>query len=393
VRGASCLNDLKTVGGHICGSFKEACIHLGLLQDNTKWDACLTEVSCMKIGQQLHLLFATILIFCLPAAPEVLWTNHKTALCEDILYMNRDLYGEVNDAVEQEVLRQLKYYLQMNAKMLKEFPNIPVFLENSAFLDASDRLNQLLREEMSYDITLLLSTLHHNVLLLNEDQRAVYDAVLSSIDTTCDCFFVNGPGGTGKTFLYNTLLAIVRSRGDVALAVASSSILALLIDGGRTAYSRFRIPLKLDELSTCNISRRSREAHLINAAKLFIWDEAPMLYRFAFEAVDRTFRDITCTDKPFDGKVFVFRSDFRQVLPVILHSLCANIVSASLTRSFLWKHLRVMKLTINMRLSQAHHPQETIRQKKFAELLWILVMVIIPLFLVQKIVSTCLWTW
>ena len=134
VRGASSFDDLKTVEGHVCGSFKEACIRLGLLQDDTEWDACLSEASCMRMGQQLRLLFATILIFCQPAAPEVLWNNHKTALCEDILYQNRDLYSDVNDAVEQEALRQLESYLQLHAKSLKDFPNMPLFWEALHFL-------------------------------------------------------------------------------------------------------------------------------------------------------------------------------------------------------------------------------------------------------------------
>ena len=76
-----------------------------------------------------------------------------------------------------------------------------------------------------------------------------------------------------------------------------------------------------------------------------------MLHKFAFEAVNRTFRDITCIDKPFGGKVFVFGGDFRQILPVIPHSSRADIVSASLTHSFLWRYLKVVKLTTNMRLS------------------------------------------
>ena len=37
-------------------------------------------------------------------------------------------------------------------------------------------------------------------------------------------FFINGPGGTGKTFLYNTLLTKVRGRGEISLAMASSGI-------------------------------------------------------------------------------------------------------------------------------------------------------------------------
>jgi hypothetical protein len=135
IRGASSFDDLKTVGDHICGSFKEACIRLDLLQDNTEWDVCLSEASCMRMGQQLHLLFTTILLFCHPAAPEVLWNNHKSALCEDILYQNCDLYSDVNDAVEQEVLKQLESHLQLNAKSLKDFPNMLFFSGDSAILD------------------------------------------------------------------------------------------------------------------------------------------------------------------------------------------------------------------------------------------------------------------
>ncbi|PKY50736.1 hypothetical protein RhiirA4_423973 [Rhizophagus irregularis] len=115
-------------------SFKEAYIRLGLLQDDTEWDVCLREACCMRIGQQLRLLFAIILIFCQPAAPEILWNNHKLALCEDILYQNHDLYSDVNDAVEQEALRQLESYLQLNAKRLNDFPDMPLFWEALDFL-------------------------------------------------------------------------------------------------------------------------------------------------------------------------------------------------------------------------------------------------------------------
>ena len=35
-----------------------------------------------------------------------------------------------------------------------------------------------------------------------------------------------------------------------------------------------------------------------------------MLHKFDFEAIDRTFCDITCIDKPFGRKVFIFGDDF-----------------------------------------------------------------------------------
>ena len=98
---------------------------------------------------------------------------------------------------------------------------------------------------------------------------------MQAVNNGSGYFFIDGPAGTGKTFLYNTLLANIRLHGDIAIAVASSGIAALLISDGRTAHSRFKIPLKVDEFSTCNISCNSQLARLINAAKLFIWDEAP----------------------------------------------------------------------------------------------------------------------
>lgn len=71
--------------------------------------------------------------------------------------------------------------------------------------------------------------------------------------------FLDAPGGTGKTFLLNFILAQIRSESNVALAVASSGIGATLLDGGRTAHSALKLPLSYshNDMPTCNISKRS----------------------------------------------------------------------------------------------------------------------------------------
>ena len=341
------FDDLKTVNGYTCRTFKEACICLSLFQDNNEWDACLLEASAIQSGKQLRHLFASILLFCEPVSPELLWNNHRVALCEDICYQYHTILqpqnDDITDIIECEALNQLEDYLLLNGKSLRNFPDMPIPPPRTLNIDDNDEdLEQLIREEKSYNIAQLQNELYQNIPLLNNDQRMIYDAVMQAIADANGCFFIDGPGGTGKTFLYNTLLATIRSSGEIAVAVASSGIAALLIMGGRTAHSRFKIPLKLNESSTCNISRNSKEARLINLAKLFIWDEAPMIHKFAFEALDRTFRDITQVDEPFGGKVFVFGGDFRQVLPVIPRASRAEVVSASLSRSSLWSHMKVM---------------------------------------------------
>ena len=159
---------------------------------------------------------------------------------------------------------------------------------------------------------------------LNCNQRNIYDAVIDSIlRNKCDFLLVYGHGGTGKTYLWKTIICRLRSEGKIVIAIASSGIAALLLPGGRTAHSRFQIPIIVTESSTCGIKQGSQIAELILKASLIIWDEAPMTHRNCFEAVDRSLRDIlrftasNSADKPFGGKIVVLGGDFRQILPVV----------------------------------------------------------------------------
>ncbi len=61
-------------------------------------------------------------------------------------------------------------------------------------------------------------------------------------------------------------------------AVASSGIASLLLLGGRTAHSRFKIPIDLHDESIYNITQQMKVAELVRKANLVIWDEAPMMH-------------------------------------------------------------------------------------------------------------------
>lgn len=137
------------------------------------------------------------------------------------------------------------------------------------------------------------------------------------------------------------------------MACASSGIAALLLSNGRTAHSRFKIPLELNSFSTCNIKVNSPLAGILRVTKLIIWDEAPMTHRHAFEALDRTLQDVMQNDKVFGGKVMLLGGDFRQILPVVVKGSRQDIVDASLCRSPLWRHVTVLKLSQNMRILQS----------------------------------------
>ncbi|KAG2217353.1 hypothetical protein INT45_010285 [Circinella minor] len=93
---------------------------------------------------------------------------------------------------------------------------------------------------------------------LNNNQRHAFNTIMRAIDepdnhTQSHIFFVNGPGGTGKSLLFKTLLSRVRSQDHIALPVASSGIAAILLPGGHTADSRFKVPIDADKTTTCNL--------------------------------------------------------------------------------------------------------------------------------------------
>ena len=114
---------------------------------------------------------------------------------------------------------------------------------------------------------------------LNADQAHAFAIIMEAVNDNMHAnrlFFLNAPGGYGKTFLIETLLCTVRGLGKIALAVASSGIAAELLEGGRTAHSRFKIPIPINESSVCNISLQSDIAKLMQKTSLIIWDEIMM---------------------------------------------------------------------------------------------------------------------
>uniref|UniRef100_A0A7N2MWF6 ATP-dependent DNA helicase n=1 Tax=Quercus lobata TaxID=97700 RepID=A0A7N2MWF6_QUELO len=198
---------------------------------------------------------------------------------------------------------------------------------------------------------------------LNNDQKFAYNTIMEVIQRKQTmAFFVDGPGGTGKMFLYRALLASLRSDGHIAIATATSGIAATLLPGGRTAHSRFKIPLIPEASSTCSISKQSDLAELIRRAVVLIWDEAPMVNRRALEALDRTLQDLMEINSPFGGKVLILGGDFRQVLPVIPKGTKAELLDACIVNSPLWRYIKILHLTQNMRSINDQQFSEYIRR-------------------------------
>ena len=84
----------------------------------------------------------------------------------------------------------------------------------------------------------------------------------------------------------------IHSEKKIILTVVSSGITSLLLPDGRTARSRFKIFIHIDEHSTYEIKKKMQLTALIKSTSLIVWDEAPMNHRNCFEALNISLKDI-----------------------------------------------------------------------------------------------------
>ena len=114
-------------------------------------------------------------------------------------------------------------------------------------------------------------------------------------------FFLDAPGGTGKSFVLNLLLAKFRASNRIIIAVASSGIAATVLAGGRTVHSVLKLPLDIDKKDQpmCNIKRGTSTAALLQRCDAIVWDESTMSHRKSLEAVERTLRDVRNSEHIF----------------------------------------------------------------------------------------------
>ncbi|XP_065314556.1 uncharacterized protein LOC135923630 [Gordionus sp. m RMFG-2023] len=276
-----------------------------------------------------------------------------------------------NLITENLALCHINQILIQNGKSLKDFLGMPIPLLSTQSPSATVNIRcHLIREEISYDTDDMYKKYLANYNLFNLDQNIIYAKIMSVPSTPYhNLFFIDGPGGTGKSFLLNTILFNLRAQGKIAIAVASSGIALTLFHNGHTAHSRFNIPLSIHESSSCNITYQSQIAELIRQSVIIIWDKISMTHKHIFEAVDRSFQDIMKLDKPFGGKIIIFGGDFRQILPVIKRGGRCDIVNSTLKRSYLWSHIVPLRLCINMRLLQFQEANDYLINNKYSKFL------------------------
>ena len=160
------------------------------------------------------------------------------------------------DPTEEDVfnygLHLIQNILMESGKILDNSPDMPLPQQNWDILVA----NHLLQEQLAYDSQAMTYFDNDHYSHFNPEQKLIFDEVVKSAKNhKGNIFFLHSAGGCGETYICSTMAAAIHADGKVALCIASSAIAALLLHGGQTLHSHFKIPIPINDTSICNITK------------------------------------------------------------------------------------------------------------------------------------------
>ncbi|XP_021770753.1 uncharacterized protein LOC110734939 [Chenopodium quinoa] len=246
VRGPTSFENMRTVNGLLCATFQEAAIKLGLLSEDDAVEKCVVEDATTQMPQALRRFFATLLIFGNPRDPLALWHKYYDAFSKDY---NHSFRGE-ELKVKAITIRDVERYLEEMGKTLQEFGLESLVSSLDKGLTRTKDIANALDAPIPGEYIEAIST-------LNSMQHEAFNAIMSKINSgEPGAFFIDGPGGIGKTYLYYAFYASVRQMGKIVLPTVTLEIVASNMITGRTTHSRFKLPLDHSVSIACNVSKK-----------------------------------------------------------------------------------------------------------------------------------------
>ncbi|XP_037049075.1 uncharacterized protein LOC119083457, partial [Bradysia coprophila] len=334
VPGAISYEYLRTFNGVVFERFKEAAIARNLLASDEEFERFLQEAATFQMPYQLRQSFAYLCVFCKPQNAMLLFEKHVDDLILDFV----NLHKCTRNVSINLALHQIQTVLQQHSL---ECSRVGLPTPTGTYTEAGHYVQAVEQERADR----LIPT-------LTVEQRAAFDKIVEGIDNRASqkLFYLNGPGGSGKTYLYQTLISFIRGRGQTVNAYASTGIASTLLDGATTIHSGFGVPLELDATKTSTIKPTSAIAQGLRRASVLILDEITMLHKHGLRVIDKLLREeIMRNNIAFGGKTVVLSGDFRQTLPIVVRGSRETITKASITSSHLWKNFQNISLTQNMR--------------------------------------------
>ncbi|XP_043464096.1 uncharacterized protein LOC122499686 [Leptopilina heterotoma] len=201
INGAQSYGDLRTVDGITYDTFTAACLALGLIEDDEEWKKAMNEAILWMMPSSLRKLFVRILIHCQPTNPKNLWEEFKNAMSEDF-----SRYGCQQEAYKR-AYSEINTLICAEGRRMSDFPEMEQIInEVTEIINSEINSENMSKGQEQYN-------------KLNEKQKEFVDIILQVANNNVkddvnfnNCFYIDGPGGSGKTFVYTTLYYLLKSK-------------------------------------------------------------------------------------------------------------------------------------------------------------------------------------
>ena len=339
------FEDARTINGVTYNTFQLAAVAANLVTDLTVARECFQQSIGFSTPSALRGLFATLTVQGYPTLPVYQDPALKYRLLQDWLEFEESPLNM--SQAENKFLLELQQRLQREDKTLEMY-GFPKPLDKETELERERLLHPIHDQRVLYE---RLDAQFPS----NADQQNIFDTIMDSVENPSDqkrFFFIDGPGGTGKTTIVKKLIAAIRALGFIVKICASTSLAATNYDDATTAHALFNYPVvkeedkDMDSPTECNLFNTERFILLQNTVIIF-WDEFVSNNRELFEAVLRALRGFKI--------IFVAIGDFRQILPVVENGIPQDTINACITSSPVWLKFKRLRLTINIRLILTEH--------------------------------------
>ncbi|EGT52382.1 hypothetical protein CAEBREN_18254 [Caenorhabditis brenneri] len=348
VKGPTCWEDLRHFRGTTYPTCLEAARARGLMNGDIEWDLALTEIAQTKNPIECRRFYASILVHCAPANPKELWEKHWN-----------DLVNNTTKWTEQQkkahALRHIEFLLKRHGMGLGDFELESSFERNQVpvFIDSNDDVDNPEGGRLSAEEHKRIG--NEMLAKLNPEQKVVVDRAIEMRKSPSDrdrMMFVEGPGGTGKTFCYETIYHLNSAEGIETACVSHAGIAASLLPYGVTSHRKFSIPLEVHGQMICKVALESPEAEHLRRIGCIIWDEVCMSDRRIIYSVDTLFKQLKNNTLSFGGVQIIMGGDWRQTLPIVDGVKGFGVTNFVIKNTELWKSIEKFKLTQNKRAQE-----------------------------------------
>jgi len=231
--------DATIVNGLEQGSYQQAASELGLFATESEAEAAIHEgIKKLLTPPQLRNLFIWMLLDGQVVGLLEIWNQFFHQFAQDHLLC----CGQSINLAFNKTLGDLNHLLKEHGKFLEDF-SLPQPTNHR-----SEVLHEL--EKWAPECQLLVSHAMMKINRMNAEQLHFFNDLLHAIENQHPFMpFVAGGAGCGKSFTVKAALDLIRSRGLIRIATATSTFAAQVYPGGKTAHSVFKVLLSLSFFS------------------------------------------------------------------------------------------------------------------------------------------------